>query len=586
MSKFEIKEDFYINNKKIKIISGAIHYFRIVPEYWRDRLEKLKSMGCNCVETYIPWNFHEVKQGQFNFSGNRDFVKFIKIAEELGLYVILRPTPYICAEWEFGGLPSWLLKDDSMRVRSTYPGFLKAVDLYFTELFKHIVPLQITNGGPIIMMQVENEYGSFGNDKKYLNAIKDLMIKHGSTVPLFTSDGAWKEALTAGTINDIFPTANFGSRSKEQIGELKKFIEYNNIQGPLMCMEFWIGWFNNWGGEFKRRDAHDATNELDFILKEGHVNIYMFHGGTNFGFYNGCSYHNGQDPQTTTYDYDAPLNEWGEPTEKYHKFKDVISKYTTVPSVELSTKIKFKNYGKIKLSSKVSLFNTLDKITSPIYNDITLNMEKLNQNFGYILYRANIGNKRNFEKAKLVDCDDRAQVFINQKHIITQYKEDMGENIPLTLDKETDNIMDVLVENLGRINYGASLVSPKQRKGIKGGVMLDIHFHTGWYHYCLDMEDISKIDFSLGYKEKTPAFYEYTFNIDEKADTFLHTYNFGKGCAFVNGFNIGRFWDIGPTNYLYIPSTLLKKGENKIVIFETEGKYQDNIILSDAPLYV
>ena len=188
MSKFEIKEDFYLNNEKIKIISGAVHYFRIVPEYWRDRLEKLKSIGCNCVETYIPWNYHEVKQGKFNFSGNRDFVKFIKIAEELGLYVILRPTPYICAEWEFGGLPAWLLKDDSMRVRSTYPGFLNAVDSYFTQLFKHIVPLQITNGGPIIMMQVENEYGSFGNDKKYLTAIKDLMIKHGATVPLFTSD--------------------------------------------------------------------------------------------------------------------------------------------------------------------------------------------------------------------------------------------------------------------------------------------------------------------------------------------------------------------------------------------------------------
>lgn len=586
MSKFEIKEDFYLNNDKIKIISGAVHYFRIVPEYWRDRLEKLKSIGCNCVETYIPWNFHEVRQGEFNFSGDRDFVKFIRIAEELGLYVILRPTPYICAEWEFGGLPAWLLKDDSMRVRSTYPGFLNAVDSYFTELFKYIVPLQITNGGPIIMMQVENEYGSFGNDKKYLNAIKDLMIKHGTTVPLFTSDGAWKEALDAGTIKDVFPTANFGSRSKEQIGNLKEFMKDNNINGPLMCMEFWIGWFNNWGGEFKRRDAEDAAQELDAILEEGHVNIYMFHGGTNFGFYNGCSYHNGQDPQTTTYDYDAPLTEWGEPADKYYKFKDVISKYTTVPNVELSTKIKFKNYGEIKLSNKVSLFNTLDKIANPIHNDITLNMEKLNQNFGYILYRSNIGNKRSFEKAKLADCDDRAQVFINQKHIVTQYKENMGENIPLVLDKETDNIMDVLVENLGRINYGASLVSPKQRKGIKGGVMLDLHFHSCWDHYSLDMEDISNVDFSLGYEEKTPAFYEYTFNVEEKGDTFLHTHNFGKGCAFVNGFNIGRFWNIGPTNYLYIPSTLLNEGENKIVIFETEGEYQNSITLSDTPAYL
>lgn len=585
MSKFEIKEDFYLNNEKIKIISGAVHYFRIVPEYWRDRLEKLKSIGCNCVETYIPWNYHEVKQGKFNFSGNRGFVKFIKIAEELGLYVILRPTPYICAEWEFGGLPAWLLKDDSMRVRSTYPGFLNAVDSYFTQLFKHIVPLQITNGGPIIMMQVENEYGSFGNDKKYLTAIKDLMIKHGATVPLFTSDGGWREVLDAGTIEGVFPTANFGSRSKEQIGNLKEFMKDNNIEGPLMCMEFWIGWFNNWGGEFKRRDADDAAKELSDMLEEGHVNIYMFHGGTNFGFYNGCSYHNGQDPQTTTYDYDAPLNEWGNPSDKYQAFKKVISEYTKIPEIKLSTDIKFKNYGSIKLSNKVSLFSTLDKIAKPIHNDITLNMEKLNQNFGYILYRANIGKKRTFEKAKLADCDDRAQVFINEKHVVTQYKETMGENIPLTLDKEDNNIIDILVENLGRINYGASLVSPKQRKGIKGGVMLDIHFHSGWDHYSLELDNIDDVDFSGEYKENTPAFYEYTFNVKEKGDTFIHLPNFGKGSAFINGFNIGRFWEIGPTRYLYIPAPLLKEGENRIVIFETEGRYQDTIQLSDKPLY-
>lgn len=585
MDKFEIGKDFYLNNKKIKIISGAVHYFRIVPEYWKDRLEKLKSIGCNCVETYVPWNFHEPKEGEFDFSGSKDLVKFINIARELDLYVILRPSPYICAEWEFGGLPAWLLKDDSMRVRSTYSGFLKAVDKYFIELFKYIVPLQITNGGPIIMMQLENEYGSFSNDKEYLTAIKDLMIKYGATVPLFTSDGAWMDALDAGTLEGIFPTANFGSRSEEQIKNLEDFMHKNNIQGPLMCMEFWIGWFNNWGGEFKRRDSDDAANELDYILSKGHVNIYMFHGGTNFGFYNGCSYHNGIDPQTTTYDYDAPLTEWGSPSDKYYSFMKVISKYKDIQVMNLSTEIKFKDYGEIKLSNKVSLFNTLEKLATPIRSINTLNMEKLNQNFGYILYRSNIGDKRFLEKSKLVDCDDRAQVFINQKHIVTQYKETMGENIQLNLDKDKNNIMDILVENLGRINYGASLVSPKQRKGIKGGIMLDIHFHTGWDHYCLDLENICDVDFSLDYIENTPSFYEYTFNVDEKGDTFLHIPNFGKGCAFINGFNLGRFWNVGPTKYLYIPSPLIKLGENKIVIFETEGKYKETITLSKTPLY-
>lgn len=587
MSKFEIKEDFYLNDKKIKIISGAVHYFRIVPEYWRDRLEKLKSMGCNCVETYIPWNYHESKKGTFNFTGNRDFVKFIKIAEELGLYVILRPTPYICAEWEFGGLPAWLLKDDSMRVRSTYRGFLSAVDSYFKELFKYIVPLQITNGGPVIMMQVENEYGSFSNDKDYLKAIKSLMIIHGATVPLFTSDGGWKEALESGTLieDGVFPTANFGSRTKEQISNLNTFMKENNIEGPLMCMEFWIGWFNNWGGEFKRRDSEDAAKELHDMLEEGHVNIYMFHGGTNFGLYNGCSYHDGIDPQTTTYDYDAPLTEWGEPSEKYFKFKEVISNFKELPKVNISNNIKFKDYGEIKLSNKVSLFDTLEKLATPVYNPQTLSMEKLDQNFGYILYRAKLSNMNPLEKAKLVDCDDRAQVFLNGNHVTTQYKDNLGSNIPLDFNSNSDNTLDILVENLGRINYGASLVSPKQRKGIKGGVMLDIHFHTGWDHYCLDMEDISKIDFSLGYTENTPSFYEYTFTVDETGDTFLHLPDFGKGCAFINGFNLGRFWDIGPTKYLYIPAPLLTLGENKIVIFETEGKYSSNISLRDKPLY-
>lgn len=212
-------------------------------------------------------------------------------------------------------------------------------------------------------------------------------------------------------------------------------------------------------------------------------------------------------------------------------------------------------------------------------------MLELDQGYGYILYRSNVGKARTLAKAKLADCDDRAQVFVNGKHIVTQYKETMGENIPLTFPKESDNIMDILVENTGRINYGASLVSPKQRKGIKGGVMLDLHFHAGWDHYCLDMSDISKVDFTKGYEENTPAFYEYTFNSDEMGDTFIHLPNFGKGCAFINGFNLGKFWEVGPTHYLYIPAPLLKHGENKIVIFETEGKYQDSLLLSDKPLY-
>lgn len=589
MSDFNIRDDFYLDNKKIKIISGSIHYFRVVPEYWQDRLEKLKLMGCNTVETYVPWNFHETHEGKFDFSSPRkNLVKFIKLAKTLGLLVILRPTPYICAEWDFGGLPYWLLKNKNMKIRSNDKNFLAKIDSYFSVLLNLVNKLQITQGGPIIMMQIENEYGSFSNNKDYLRNIKNLMIKYGISIPLFTSDGAWKEALESGTLieDGILPTANFGSRTQEQFSELDKFMKDNNAPGPLMCMEFWIGWFNNYGGELKRRCPKDAAMEFDKMLSMGHSNIYMFHGGTNFEYFNGCSYHDGIDPQTTSYDYDALLTEWGDTTEKYDLFKDVIKKYKDIPKFELSTKIQKISYGEIKLSRKVSLFNTLHTLSKPIKSDVTLTMEELNSGYGFVLYRANIKGKRNYEKFKLIGMDDRASIYINQKHHSTLYKEDfIGTNSCVTLENDKNNTIDVLVENLGRINYGGSLLDSKQSKGIKGGIMLDIHLHSDIENYALPLDNIDKIDFSLEYIKNTPSFYEYKFDVSKKGDTFLCTTNMSKGTVFVNGFNIGRFWDIGPNDYLYIPAPLLNIGENTIVIFETEGKYANSIILKNKPTY-
>lgn len=586
MSKFEVREEFFINNEKIKIISGACHYFRIVPEYWTDRLEKLKLLGCNCVETYIPWNIHEPQKGKFDFEGRNDINKFISIANDLGLYVILRPSPFICAEWEFGGLPYWLLQDDSMVVRSTYKGFIEYVDKYFKELFKIIAPLQITNGGPVIMMQIENEYGSFGNDKKYLSIIKSLMTKYGCNVPLFTSDGVLDEMLESGTLcsEGVIPTGNFGSDSKLQMKNLGEFICKSNIEAPLMCMEFWIGWFNSWGKEITKRSPKEIADELKDILDVGSVNIYMYHGGTNFGFYNGANYFEQFEPQTTSYDYDALLTEWGEPTEKYYEVKKVISKYREIKEFKPSTKIKFKKYGEINLSNKVSLFNTVDKICKPIYSDITQSMEKLNQGYGYILYSSNIGKKEpKTISCSVLEANDRISVYNNESHVITQEREGIGEKFNINLDK--NNKLDILVENEGRVNYGPKIRSSIQKKGINAGVLIEHHFHHGWNQYTLEFNDISKVDFSCGYKDNTPAFYEFTFNVEEKGDTFLHVDKFGKGCAFINGFNLGRFYDIGPTLYLYIPAPLLKLGENKIVIFETEGRYSDKITLSNVPLF-
>ncbi len=576
---FEIKEDFYLRGKKIKIISGAIHYFRVVPEYWKDRLEKLKAMGCNTVETYVPWNMHEHDKGKFNFSKNLDVEKFIKIAQELELWVILRPSPYICAEWEFGGLPSFLLNEYGMKVRSTYKPFLKHLDDYYSELFKIITPLQINYGGPIIIMQIENEYGYYGNNKKYLQTINDLMRKYGAVVPFVTSDGPWGEALESGKLDsEVLATANFGSKPEDAFTKLKNIIGNR----PLMCMEFWIGWFDAWGDENHHvRTVEDCANDLDKILSEGHVNIYMFHGGTNFGFMNGSNDYENLTPDVTSYDYDAVLTEWGDLTPKYEAFKKVISKYTEIPEFTFSTDIKRFSYGKLFISEKVSLFNTLHSISTAQYAEDTLPMEKLGQSYGYILYRSNVGMGRTVESFRLMGAKDRAKVYVNGKNVITQYDRALGKSSQLVFDKKADNYLDILVENMGRVNFGEKL--NYQHKGITDGVIIDTHAHSGWNHYTLPLDNIENVNYNEDYIEGTPGFYKFDLDIEIPGDTFLRFDGWGKGCIFVNGFNIGRFWELGPQKSLYIPGPKLKTGKNEIVIFETEGKVSEYITLENTP---
>ncbi|RGX94092.1 beta-galactosidase [Roseburia sp. OF03-24] len=578
MGNFEIKDNFYLDGKPFQIISGAIHYFRIVPEYWKDRLEKLKAMGCNTVETYIPWNMHEPKKGEFHFEGMLDIERFIKTAQDLGLYVILRPSPYICAEWEFGGLPAWLLAEDGMKLRVSYPPFLKHVQDYYDVLLKKIVPYQINYGGPVILMQVENEYGYYANDREYLLAMKDKMQKDGVVVPLVTSDGPFEENLNGGHLEGALPTGNFGSKTEERFEVLKKYTD----GGPLMCTEFWVGWFDHWGnGGHMTGNLEESVKDLDKMLELGHVNIYMFEGGTNFGFMNGSNYYDELTPDVTSYDYDALLTEDGQITEKYRRYRDVIAKYREIPEVTFTTEIKRKAYGTLQAKEKVSLLSVLDDLSTPVESSFPQSMEKLGQNYGYILYHSTLDTEEKLEKLRLWEANDRANIFVDQKPVTTLYDLELLKEKELDVTFERGADFDILMENMGRVNFGPRM--EHQRKGIGQCVQVNGHMHNHWKQYTLPLDNIEKVDFSKEYKEGLPGFYRFTVDIDETADTFLDFEGWGKGCVFVNGFNIGRFWEIGPQKRLYIPAPLLKKGENEIIVFETEGKTRDTIVLKDEP---
>ena len=578
MGIFEIKDTFYLNGEPFQIISGAVHYFRIVPEYWRDRLEKLKAMGCNTVETYIPWNMHEPQKGHFCFDGMLNIENFIKTAQDLGLYVILRPSPYICAEWEFGGLPAWLLAENGMKLRVNYAPFLRHVYDYYDVLLKKIVPYQINYGGPVILMQVENEYGYYANDKDYLMLLKDKMTESGIVVPFVTSDGPFEANLKGGYLKGALPTGNFGSKTEERFQELSKFTN----GGPLMCTEFWVGWFDHWGnGGHMRGDLEQSVKDLDKMLELGHVNIYMFEGGTNFGFMNGSNYYDELTPDVTSYDYDAVLTEDGQITEKYLRYKEVIQKYREIPEVHFSTKISRKSYGTLHVQDKVSLFSVIDDLSTPVPNSFPQSMEQLGQNYGYILYHSTLHTENKIDKIRLWETNDRANIFIGKKPVRILYDRELLQEQTLNIEFEQNSDFDILVENMGRVNFGPRM--EHQQKGIAQCVQLDGHMHNHWLQYTLPLDNIEKVDYTKGYTDGLPGFYRFTLTVDEPADTFLDFEGWGKGCIFVNGFNIGRFWEIGPQKRLYIPAPLLKTGHNEIVIFETDGKSRDTITLKDEP---
>ncbi|MBV5105264.1 glycoside hydrolase family 35 protein [Mammaliicoccus sciuri] len=588
MHKFEINTDFLLDDKPIQILSGAIHYFRVPKDDWYHSLYNLKALGFNTVETYIPWNYHEPREEHFEFSGEKDIQYFIQLAEELGLYVIIRPSPFICAEWEFGGLPSWLLNYKDMRIRSSDERFIDKVDRYYAQLFKILKPLQIDHNGPIIMMQIENEYGSFGEDKSYLNMIKGLMIKHGTTVPLFTSDGGWAQTLRAGSMAEdhILPTANFGSKTDINFQNLKSFHDEFQKKWPLMCMEFWDGWFNRWGDDIIKRESDDLVAEVRTAVQQGHINLYMFHGGTNYGFWNGCSARGSVDlPQITSYDYDAPLNEMGNPTQKYYDLQKMLKE--EIPHIEQAEPLikDFIELKHIQLQDKVSLFNVLDEISYKTTSKYPETMEEAGDGLGYMLYRTKVHKDSPVEKFRIVDARDRVKMYIDCEHVYTAYQQEIGDTFEAELQSEDPQI-DILVENMGRVNYGYKLLASTQRKGLGQGLMQDLHFVQDYEQFHIQLEQLNKEHFEEEWIKDTPALYRYVFMLNEANNTHIDVSAFSKGVVLVNGVNIGRYWNVGPTASLYISKTLLHEGENEIIIFDTEGTYNQEINLVKEPKFI
>ena len=562
---FEICENQFIKDgKPIKIISGAVHYFRNLPDTWDDIFEKMIACGFNTVETYCVWNMHEKQKGKFDFSGRYDISLFLEKAKNHGLMAIVRPGPYICAEWEFGGLPWWLLSEKDIEIRCMNKTYIQYFERYLGELFARVKPFLFTNGGNVIMMQVENEYGYYGDDKKYLSHLVEVYRAKGIDVPLFTSDSGNKVDLLDGYTKGCLPTLNFGSRVEENFKAHDEM--FPNV--PKVCMEMWNGWFDAWGDEkHHTRNAKDYAETVNDMLKRGSFNAYMFIGGTNFGFTSGANHNDKYAPDVTSYDYDALLTECGDVTEKYYAIRKVIENYCDKPLPAVPKNRDKKGYGKVKAKGYASLFDNLDVLSSPIASEVPKCMEDLGFGYGYVVYRSRLN--RDYENATISfeNVGDRAQVYINDKLCGNVYVNEPPYEV--TINAKEGDYLYVVCENMGRTNFGPKMM---KRKGIVGRCLLQHKIHFGWQSYHLPMDNTEKLAFNDTLRLAGESFYKFNFTVQGKpCDTFLRTDNFKKGIAILNGFNLGRYWEIGPQKTLYVPSSLLKEGENELIIFESDG---------------
>jgi len=565
---------FELDGMPFQIISGAIHSARVPRAYWRDRLRKARAMGLNTVETYVFWNEHEAEPGKFDFSGQNDIAEFVREAQQEGLFVILRPGPYVCAEWDFGGYPAWLLKDPGMEVRTSNPAFIAATTRWLHRLGKELAPLQSASGGPIIAVQVENEYGSFGADHQYMEQIHQLLLDSGFTrAMLYTADGA--DQLPNGSLPELPAVINFGTGdAKTEFAKLAKL----RPNAPRMCGEYWDGWYDRWGEKHNTSDAPAEAKELAWMLGQGYsVNLYMFHGGTSFGWMNGANIHTGKyGPDVTSYDYDVPVSESGELRQKFFLFRDVIRKVTGVTPPDPPAPIVPHKLHEVEFTQAASLWGTLPQ---PITSSQILSMEDVGQSYGYILYRTNIAKAQSGD-LKLDELHSYARIYLNGVEAGTLDRRLDQSSLPINITHDNTRL-DILVENSGRVNFGRQLQF--ERAGITHQVTLAGTPLTGWQIYPLPMQNVA----SLSYNSAPctgACFYQAQFHVHEPADTFLDMRALGKGEVFVNGQALGRFWNIGPQGTLYLPAPWLKKGENEIVVFDLDGRAEPSVPFLGHPV--
>lgn len=581
---------FQIDGKPIQLVCGEMHYNRIPREYWRDRMKRARAMGLNTVSAYVFWSFHERKPGEFTFSGQADIREFVKIAGEEGLLVVLRPGPYVCAEYDFGGYPWWILleQEKGMGYRKDDDKFIGLCARYLKALGEQLQDLQATRGGPIVMVQVENEYGSYGNDKVYLGKLRDAIRTAGFDVPLMTCDGGGQ--VPRGHLEGCLPTVN-------GVTDASLIDIVNRLQpgGPYFSAEFYPAWFDQWGDRHQTRNPETAGKQLDWMLGRGiSVSLYMFHGGTNFEFTNGGNLHGAYRPQPTSYDYDAPLGEYGNITPKYLKFREIIAKRLGVEPPPVPEQPKTMAIPAFKLAGNpLGDWRPLSQwLPKPVASERPMSMESLGQAWGYLWYRTTVKEAAKGQ-LQLRQLRDYAVVMANGKVLGELDRRHAQEAI--AVDLPAGATLELLVENVGRVNYGAALLD--NHKGILGGVWIGDRELLGWENYSLPFDEAQVAGIRRQHDlmssrlpppplpAQTPALVFTTFEVKgTPADTFLDLRGWGKGAIFVNGHSIGKFWTIGPQQTYYVPGCWLKPGLNDLLLLEISPRGADSVAFLDQPI--